>query len=222
MDDGDDGRDGLDTNRTAGSMADLNAGEDDDTGDEEYHKGNTEDGFEGEVEEQVSPEDAWLFDLNDRQLLQLADQDETRCTAREAAGMKAGMDPYSEVTSPIHQSATSAAGRQGPLSQMAAAPESSSAASQPLPAASDGEEWQDAYLEGGDEEEGDEWVDLSEEEMELLDCMDEYEASPAQGVGSVRDGEDEASGENQEGPLEDADRWLLDLTEEELMDLVDK
>ncbi len=173
---------------------------------------------EGEQEEPLAPlsvEDAWLFELSDEQLSRLVEQDEGRAAGRERAARAAGRDPYEALqqdpNAPPEGEQAPAAAAAGPGDVKAA----------PGGGASQAQEG-----DGGSDE--DEWVELTAEELELLQWMDEYEAQQAQaeeeGVGGGPAGgvaERDEAGVSCAAAVaaekeEEDDRWLFELGEEEL------
>lgn len=142
----------------------------------------------------LDPEDEWLFGLTDNQLFKIIDQDEAKARAREAAALAKGISPYAEseqeadaaratataaAAAAAHAAAAGAAATTGSHKAAAglAVGESSTSSSTEGGAGDRENNPDDQDLAGDEDEDG--WVELTQEEIELLRFMDEYEAAEA-------------------------------------------
>mmetsp|Transcript_22537 Transcript_22537/g.62263 ORF Transcript_22537/g.62263 Transcript_22537/m.62263 type:complete len:729 (-) Transcript_22537:171-2357(-) len=193
------------------------------------------------------PEDGWMLELSEKQLLKLLAQDEARCAAKEAAAAAAGVNPYADESTSPDGSISAPVGAQRALAE-ASTSKGATQESVTLAASSSegvqGEEVQQASgsrggLQGqGEAEEeacfGEELEidledldgleeELTQEELDLLCFLREQEAA-----GVVVDEISGASGDasSVSGQREDSDKdeeaWLLGLSEEQLLEMADK
>ncbi|KAF5827592.1 hypothetical protein DUNSADRAFT_399 [Dunaliella salina] len=192
-------------------------------------------------------EDGWMLELSEKQLLKLLAQDEARSAAREAALAAAGVNPYADESTSPDGSVSAPVGAQRASAQASTSEDTVQESVTPAASSSAGvqgegkqevqgsqgglqgqggaqeeagfAEAQDFDLEdiNGLEEE------LTQEELELLRFLQEQEAA-----GVVTD---ESSGASMDvsaaaGQVKDSDRdeeaWLLELSEEQLLEMADK
>jgi hypothetical protein len=163
-----------------------------------------------------------MLELSDAQLLKLADKDAVRAAGRErAAGgpeaVYASVKPTDLLLPPSYlpQPVQQSDGAQGNLGG-----DTDAAGGDASDEWGGGGEVQPEGAEGGDE---DEWVELTDEDLELLAWMDAYEASEA-AVADVEAGadvEDVAVGGGGRAEVDASDVALLQLSDEELETLAD-